>query len=82
MTPQTCVICSSSDPDAADEEAIAALNRTLLERLQLGGDAFITSTELRGRFVLRACIVNHRSRREDIDRMLGAVCAIGREVTV
>jgi glutamate/tyrosine decarboxylase-like PLP-dependent enzyme len=63
-----------------DEEAIAALNRALLERLQLGGEAFLTSTELRGRFVLRACIVNYRSRREDVDRMLEAVIAIGRDL--
>ena len=45
-----------------------------------GGEAFLTGTELRGRFVLRACIVNYRSRREDIDRMLDAVRAIGREL--
>ena len=57
------------------------LNRGLLERLQLGGEAFLTSTELRGRFVLRACIVNYRSRKEDVDRMLNAVVAIGRELT-
>jgi len=62
------------------EEKIAALNRALLERLQLGGEAFLTSTELRGRFVLRACIVNHRSRREDVDRMLETVRAIGRDL--
>ena len=62
------------------EDSIAALNRKLLERLQLGGEAFLTSTELRGRFTLRACIVNYRSRREDIDRMLGAVETIGREL--
>jgi aromatic-L-amino-acid decarboxylase len=63
-----------------DDDAIAALNRVLLERLQLGGDAFLTSTELRGRYVLRACVVNYRSRREDIDRMLEAVRTIGQEL--
>jgi glutamate/tyrosine decarboxylase-like PLP-dependent enzyme len=63
-----------------DDEAMTALNRTLLERLQLGGEAFLTSTELRGRYVLRACIVNYRSRREDVDRMLEAVRAIGRDL--
>jgi aromatic-L-amino-acid/L-tryptophan decarboxylase len=63
-----------------DDEAMTALNRTLLERLQLGGEAFLTSTELRGRYVLRACIVNYRSRREDVDRMLEAVRTIGREL--
>jgi glutamate/tyrosine decarboxylase-like PLP-dependent enzyme len=63
-----------------DDDAIAALNRVLLERLQLGGDAFLTSTELRGRYVLRACVVNYRSRREDIDRMLEAVRRIGQDL--
>jgi glutamate/tyrosine decarboxylase-like PLP-dependent enzyme len=63
-----------------DDEAMTALNRTVLERLQLGGEAFLTSTELRGRYVLRACIVNYRSRREDVDRMLEAVRAIGQEL--
>jgi len=62
------------------EEADAALNRAILERLQLSGEAFITSTELRGRFVLRACVVNYRSTREDVDRMLGAIRAIGRDL--
>ena len=71
-------------PDAATaidrEAAAAAMNRAILERLQLSGEAFITSTELRGRFVLRACIVNYRSTREDVDRMLEAIRAIGREL--
>jgi glutamate/tyrosine decarboxylase-like PLP-dependent enzyme len=57
------------------------LNRRLLERLQLGGEAFLSSTELSGRFVLRACIVNYLSTREDIDRMLDAVLRIGAELS-
>ncbi|MCU1384782.1 MAG: pyridoxal-dependent decarboxylase, partial [Acidobacteria bacterium] len=64
-----------------DEEAIAALNRVLLERLQLGGEAFLTSTELRGRYTLRACFVNYRSRRKDVDRMLTAVRTLGHDIT-
>jgi glutamate/tyrosine decarboxylase-like PLP-dependent enzyme len=50
-----------------------ARNKEILERVQLGGEAFLTGTELNGRFVLRACIVNFRSSREDLDRMLAAV---------
>lgn len=64
-----------------DEQAIATLNRAILDRLQLGGDAFITSTELRGSFVLRACIVNYRSTRDDIDRLIAAVLKIGAAVS-
>ncbi len=65
------------DPALDGEEQVVAANRAILERLQLGGEAFITSTELAGRFVLRACIVNYRSTRADVDRMLAAVQAIG-----
>src|SRR5206468_6006803 len=62
---------------AAHEATLGQLNRWLLERLQLGGEAFLTSTELRGRFTLRACFVNYRSTRADVDRMLDAVRALG-----
>jgi glutamate/tyrosine decarboxylase-like PLP-dependent enzyme len=64
-----------------DEQAIATANRAILDRLQVGGDAFITSTELKGRFVLRACIVNYRSTREDVDRLIAAVVGIGAAVS-
>jgi len=77
------VVCFRyADAALEGEERIAAANRAILERLQLGGDAFITSTELAGHFVLRACIVNYRSTRADIDRMLDAVRALGRAVAV
>ncbi len=71
------VVCFRYVPDGASEEDVARLNRAILDRLQLGGDAFITSTELKGRFVLRACIVNYRSTREDADRLIDAVLGIG-----
>jgi glutamate/tyrosine decarboxylase-like PLP-dependent enzyme len=74
--PSLSVVCFRYvDRSASDEETLAALNRAILERLQLGGEAFLTSTELRGRFVLRACIVNYRSTRADVDRMVDAVRA-------
>jgi aromatic-L-amino-acid decarboxylase len=81
--PSLSIVCFRFVGDGdLDEDAIAALNRTLLERLQLGGEAFLTSTDLRGRYVLRACFVNYRSRREDVDRMLAAVRRIGQNLTL
>jgi len=72
------VVCFRYVNRALDgEEQIVAANRAILERLQLGGEAFLTSTELSGRFVLRACIVNYRTTRADVDRMLDAVRALG-----
>jgi glutamate/tyrosine decarboxylase-like PLP-dependent enzyme len=71
--PRTCSRRAGVGTDLQDEERLAVMNRTLIERLQLGGEAFITSTELQGRFALRACIVNYRSRPEDIDTLLDAI---------
>jgi aromatic-L-amino-acid decarboxylase len=81
--PSLSVVCFRfvGNENSGDETALASLNRTLLERLQLGGEAFLTSTELHGRYTLRACIVNHRSRPEDVDRMLDAVVAMGHGIT-
>ena len=49
------------------------LNRAVLRRVQLGGEAFLTGTELDGAFVLRACITNPRMRPQDTDRIVAAV---------
>jgi len=49
------------------------LNKSVLEQLQLSGRAFVSSTVLGGRFVLRACFVNPLSSQADVDAMLAAV---------
>jgi len=41
--------------------------------VQLGGRVFVTGTVVRGRFWLRACIVNHRAVEADVDAMVDAV---------
>jgi aromatic-L-amino-acid/L-tryptophan decarboxylase len=79
--PSLSVVCFRLlKPPFDDASALDTFNRAVLERLQLGGEAFLTGTELRGRFVLRACFVNYRSRRADIDRMLAAVRACGQRL--
>jgi len=78
--PGLSVVCFRLRGRSLDEEtAIAAVNRSVLERLQLGGEAFLSGTELRGRFTLRACIVNFRSTRQDIDAMLDTVRRLARD---
>ncbi len=45
----------------------------MLRALQLGGEAFLSGTTLDGRFVLRACFVNPRTRDEDLPRVVAAI---------
>lgn len=56
-----------------DKRALDALNRTLLERVQLGGRAFLSSTVMNGIFWLRACIVNPRASEGDMEKLLDVV---------
>jgi glutamate/tyrosine decarboxylase-like PLP-dependent enzyme len=64
----------------AAEEYLNELNRVLLERLQGGGEAFVSNAVLDGRFVLRACIVNFRTTLADVQALPEIVARIGREV--
>jgi glutamate/tyrosine decarboxylase-like PLP-dependent enzyme len=50
-----------------------AINQTVLERLQLGGEAFVSSTSLNGGFWLRACFLNPRTTTEDLRALLDAI---------
>jgi aromatic-L-amino-acid/L-tryptophan decarboxylase len=77
--PSLSIVCFRFAPSEMrhDNERLDILNKALLERLQLGGQAFLSSTILEGRFVLRACIVNPRSMEQDIDLVVKLVQQIG-----
>jgi Glutamate decarboxylase and related PLP-dependent proteins len=62
-----------------DERALDALNRDVLARMQLGGEAFVSGTVIRGQFWLRACIVNHRATVADVDAMVEVVRRLATE---
>jgi hypothetical protein len=76
------IVYSRFAPDEMrhDEERLNILNKALLERLQLGGRTFLSSTILQGRFILSACIVNPRSTEQDIDLLAELVQQIGSDV--
>jgi glutamate/tyrosine decarboxylase-like PLP-dependent enzyme len=73
------VTCFRYCPGAltGNESALASLNRKVLTFVQNAGDVFLTGTELAGRFVLRACVVNFRTTEHDLDRLIEAVRAAG-----
>jgi glutamate/tyrosine decarboxylase-like PLP-dependent enzyme len=63
--------------EPAAEEYLNALNTELLDRVQTGGRAFLSNAVIRGAFALRACIVNFRTERADIEALPGIVVEIG-----
>jgi aromatic-L-amino-acid/L-tryptophan decarboxylase len=66
--------------DAGVEQHLDQLNRTLLDRLQHGGEAFVSNAVVEGRYVLRACVVNFNTRAADIDALPGIVARLGRTI--
>jgi len=74
------VTCFRYTPAGATD--VEALNRRIPEIVQREGHAFLTSTELNGQTVLRACIVNFRTDESDLDTLLDAIAEAGRRVTV
>jgi glutamate/tyrosine decarboxylase-like PLP-dependent enzyme len=54
----------AAEPEIA--EYLDALNREVLARVEKSGEAFVSNAVLRGRFVLRACIVNFRTTEADV----------------
>ncbi|MDX6709205.1 MAG: aromatic-L-amino-acid/L-tryptophan decarboxylase [Blastocatellia bacterium] len=49
------------------------LNAAIMHSIQRGGRAYLSNANLRGQFALRACIVNFRTKRSDIDFTLDLV---------
>jgi glutamate/tyrosine decarboxylase-like PLP-dependent enzyme len=64
----------------AVEPHLDALNRRLLDRVQRGGEAFVSNAVIGNTYVLRACIVNFHTTHSDVEAMLASVVRIGREV--
>jgi glutamate/tyrosine decarboxylase-like PLP-dependent enzyme len=58
-----------------------ALNAEIVLRLQESGVAAPSTTVLDGRLAIRAAIVNHRTRAEDVDILVREVLRLGRALT-
>ncbi len=67
------VVCLRACPAGIPDGQLDAFNQAVLRAVQLGGETFLTSTELEGRFVLRAAFVNPRMATDDVDRMVDEI---------
>jgi aromatic-L-amino-acid decarboxylase len=67
----------SNDPD---EVYLNTLNTELLERLQTGGELYISNALVDGVFLLRACVVNFRTTLADIEALPEIIVRVGREI--
>jgi glutamate/tyrosine decarboxylase-like PLP-dependent enzyme len=66
----------AAEPKVA--EYLNGLNTALNEKLQKGGEVFVSNAVLDGTYVLRACIVNFRTERSDVEETPAIVVRTGR----
>jgi glutamate/tyrosine decarboxylase-like PLP-dependent enzyme len=66
--------------DPSVEDRLDAVNRALLDRLQRGGEAFVSNAVINGRYALRACIVNFHTSTEDVKATVEIAIRVGRQV--
>jgi glutamate/tyrosine decarboxylase-like PLP-dependent enzyme len=73
LSPATLgIVCFRRRPDGlAEEGTLERLNADLDRRLAQSGEGMISSTRVDGRYALRLCVLNHRSRADDVERVLG-----------
>ncbi|MCG8607511.1 pyridoxal-dependent decarboxylase [bacterium] len=74
------VVCYRFASVELDEEQHSCLNKEILMRLHEEGIAVPSFTLLDGKYVIRAAITNHRSRKGDFDLLVQESVRIGKEV--
>ncbi|MEO3867410.1 aminotransferase class V-fold PLP-dependent enzyme [Nonomuraea sp. B12E4] len=57
------------------------VNQRLLDTINAGGRVALTSVRIRDRFMLRMCVLNHRTHRAHLDEAMQIVRQAGRSVT-
>jgi hypothetical protein len=65
------VVTFRRHPPGEDNEALLErVNASLVDRIERGGEVFLSTGRVRGRYVLRLCVLNHSTSQAEVDRAL------------
>jgi len=66
------IVCFRYVPGAMrdKEQKLNDLNQRLIEKVQVGGEAFVSGTKLNGRTALRACVLHYATSEDDIEALV------------
>ena len=62
------------------EKELDDLNVGVLQRVVGRGHVYLSNSSLRGKFCLRACIVNHRTTEADVDSVVPEILAAAKDL--
>lgn len=64
-----------------DDRRLSVLNKEIVRRLMLGGEkAFVSGTELDGRYAIRSCALHYNLNEHDVDTILEVVQRVGKQI--
>lgn len=78
--PTINIVCFRFDPGQLGEQHLKRINTEIMLRMQESGFAILSDTTVSGRHCLRVAINNHRTRQSDLDRLVGEVLRLGRDI--
>lgn len=64
-----------------EEQEIDDLNQRIMHAMQRGGGSYVSNASIGGRFALRACVLNYRTTRRDMEILLEDVRRAAVQVT-
>jgi hypothetical protein len=53
-----------------DERTLERINTDLMNRIEAGGEVFVSAGQVRGRHTLRLCVLNHSTTASEVDRAI------------
>lgn len=74
------IICFRYKPADLKEPEIEKLNRRIYDQLNQIALFMVSDTTIKGKYMLRACHVNHRSQKQDFDFLVAQVKKIGEQL--
>jgi glutamate/tyrosine decarboxylase-like PLP-dependent enzyme len=74
------IVCWRVVPPGFTDAQCDALNKELLLRIQETGLAVPSGSQVRGRYVIRTCVSNHRTRWADLEALAAGIVPLAREI--
>jgi len=72
------VVCFRVHPRGMDDEVeLERLNSTVIEKVNAGGEIFISHTKIRGKYSIRVAIGNLQTTKDRVRRAFELICAAG-----
>ncbi len=80
ITTMRYVPLNYAQDESSNETYLNTLNEKLLNELQQGGEVFLSNAVIADKYCLRACIVNFRTSKKDIQEVIEIIVREGRKV--